>query len=377
MGGERAAAEASDRLAARGPDGEEYLVAWRLPPFFHEIPVDVDDEDEAARRLFALVETVLPDGGEDERMLMYVLYAHLIDELRSAGAVYAGLCVVDRDGRASTASITVHRMPLERDPDAGTASPVAGILAALRRDSPGDDVRVTGLPCGEAVVRIGEVRFVLPEPFAPSGVAEVRERGRIQVFVPLPGDAELLVFELGTTCMDDWDFHSGHFAGTLRSLGWGTAEDAAREAALSQAALVPGTAPDPAVVRELYAHSSRVLDALDAHGRTRGEDLVVAAVCPDCRSGGRRTACAAVHRWQVAAEDPEVVGATLAGLGERLAEWGRRPAGAAGSGPGPVSGLVSGYRVDAAPAPGGGAVTIEVLAPCARRPGAIREAVVV
>ncbi|GAA2918438.1 hypothetical protein GCM10020221_13390 [Streptomyces thioluteus] len=63
---------------------------------------------------------------------------------------------------------------------------------------------------------------------------------------------------------------------------------------------VPQVAPDAALVRELYAHSSRILDALALRRRVGRADDVVSVVCPECVPWGfTETPCAVGHQWYV------------------------------------------------------------------------------
>lgn len=355
--------------AVTAPDGPRLHVGWVMPPFFHELPLDTDDADEAAERLYETVREVLPGGTDEDRFRMFVTYCAIIPELRDAGAVYAGFCTLDVGGRPSTASVAVYRTPLGGDLTAEEA--LTQSLAALERAYPGDDVRISDLPCGQgrarAVVRIGDAPFTLAPEASPTGAPLEVPRGQIQVYLPLPGDAELLVFELSTPCMEDWDLYSELFATIVRSLDWATEEEARMAAALSPAEAVPDAAPDPAVVQDLYAHSSRVLDGLAVRGRMDEGNQVSAVTCGDCWARGLRSACAARHHWQIDDVDDALLAAAVGRLDEAFQGQGwLKLSGTPGRSVTLAANGGSGHQVGVALAPGGRRLVVEVVAPCTR-----------
>ncbi len=343
-------------------------VGWIVPPFFHELPVDTDDVDEAGERLYETVQEVLPGGTDDERFRMFVTYASIVGELRDAGAVYAGFCAMDMGGRPSTASVAVYRTPLQNI----TAEDVlAEASTALQRAYPDDDVRISALPCGKgearAVVRIGDAPFTLAPEVSPTGQPLEVPRGQIQVYIPLPNDADMLVFELSTPCMEDWDFYSELFATIVRTLDWATEEEARMAAALSQVQPVPDVAPDPAVVQELYVQSSRVLDALAVRGRMDEGNVVSAVTCGACAARGLRSVCAARHRWQLDDVDDALLAVAVGRLDETLQAQGWLKLSGT---PGQYTSLAadggSGHRVNATLVPGRRRLVVEVVSPCTR-----------
>lgn len=343
-------------------------IGWVMPPFFHELPLDTDDGDEAAERLYETVQKVLAGSTDEDRFRMFVTYSAIIGDLRDAGAVYAGFCTLDVDGRPSTASVAVYRTPL-RDITAEDA--LAQALSALQRAYPGDDVRISNLPCGngeaKAVVRIGDAPFTLAPEASPTGQPLEVPRGQIQVYIPLPNDAEMLVFELSTPCMEDWDLYSELFATIVRTLDWATDEEAEMAAALSQAQPVPDVAPDPAVVQELYALSSRILDVLAVRGRMDEGNQVSAVTCADCWTKGLRSVCTARHQWQI----DDVEDASLAAALVRLDETSQGQGWLKLSGtPGRSVSLAadggSGHQVNATLVAGRRRLVVEVVAPCTR-----------
>ncbi|MFI6013105.1 hypothetical protein ACIBAG_30540 [Streptomyces sp. NPDC051243] len=346
----------------------KFHVGWIMPPFFHELPVDAVEVDEAGDRLGELVTTILANGSQDDQIMMFVLYLEITAQLQEAGAEYAGFCLMDMDGRPSTASVAVYRMPLENT----TADDVLSeTLSTLRRAYPDDDVQISALPAGrgdsQAVVRIGSAPFTLSAEASPTGEPLEVPRGQIQVYIPLPGDTDMLVFELSTPCMEDWDLYSELFATIVRTLDWATEEEAEMAAALSLAEPVPDVAPDPAVVQELYVQSSRILDGLAVRGRMDEGNVVSAITCDDCWSKGLRSACTARHTWQIDDVEDALLAAAVGRLGDafqgqgwlKLAETPGHSVSLAADGG-------SGSRVKATLIPGRLRLVVEVTAPCRR-----------
>jgi hypothetical protein len=341
-------------------------VGWIIPPFFHELPIDSDDTEEVGERLYALVKEVLAHGTEDDQLRMFILYAQVIGELRDAGAVYGGVCFMDMDGRPSTASVAVYQTPME-----GITHEEALVQAeaALTAAHPDDDIRVSELPYGggRGVVRIGSAPVALPAELSPTGEAVEAPRGLIQVFVPLPCDSDMLTFELSTPCTEDWDFYSEIFAEIVRSLDWATEEEARLATALSQAPPTPDVTPDESEVKELYARSSRVLEALAVRGRMdEATNQVSATTCSGCWSKGLRSVCTARHQWQIDEVDDTVLSAAVGRLEARLRADGWQSAERTEGRVSLVADGGSGHRINAALAPGQRRLLIEVIAPCTR-----------
>ncbi|MEU4096067.1 hypothetical protein [Streptomyces sp. NPDC026673] len=346
-------------------DGGRLHVGWFMPPFFHELPVDTDDPDEGARRLVATAKEVLANGSEDEQLRMALLYASIMGDLRDAGACYAGFCVLDMDGRNSTATVAVYRTPLPEETTADDA--VTEMLAAFRGAYPADDIQVSELPCGRpGVVRIGSAPFELPAELSPTGEAVTVDRGLIQVYVPLPNDTEMVAFELSTPSMEDWDLYSELFAEIVRGLDWGTEEEVALAAALEQVPPQQQSAPDPEVVQGLYDRSSRILDALAVRGRMDLGNELTAVTCDDCWGRGLRSSCSARHRWRIDEVEEALLAPAVARLRVRVAQDGwtvadaaalRLTAGEPGQGA---------HRLTVTAVAEERRITVEVIAPCHR-----------
>jgi hypothetical protein len=344
-------------------DGGRLHVGWFIPPFFHELPIDEDDPEEAARRLVLTAREVMANRTEDEQLTMALTYATLIDDLRAAGAVYAGFCVMDMDGRPSTASVAVYRQPLY---DTTAEDAVSSIHVALSQAYPADDIRVTELPSAKGVVRIGDAPFVLPADFSPTGERVTVDRGQIQVYVPLPNDAEMVIFELSTPSMEDWDLYSEVFAEIVRTLDWGTEEDAAMAAALAQPPPAPAPAPGSALLRELYARSSLVLDTLALPGRMDHGNRLTAVTCADCWSKGLRSVCSARHEWQIDDADDGALAPAVKRFATQARAWGWTLLEVSAERVSAAEQPEDGYRITVAAVPGQHRVTVDVAAPCTR-----------
>ncbi|AZQ40730.1 hypothetical protein EJ357_33810 [Streptomyces cyaneochromogenes] len=351
-------------MATDEPVNAGYHVGWFVPPFFHELPVDTEDTDEAAQRLFDLVQTFLGHASEYEQMRMYVIYAHILEQLVDAGAVYAGIGAIDMDGRPSTATISVYRTQI---PDTTAEDMLSDLSTGLAQAHPDDDIRIVELASGKAVVRIGEAPFVLSPEVSPSGEPIEVSRGQIQAFVPLPNNFELLTFELSTPSMEDWDYYSELFAQTVRSLDWSTDEEVRMAASLAETRPPEAIAPTPEVVQELYRYSSRVLDALSVLGRMDQGNQVSAITCPDCWTKGLRSACTARHHWQVDDVDDALLAAAVDRLGEAFQSQGwLKLSGTPGQSVSLAAHGGSGHQVDATLVVGRRRLVIEVVAPCTR-----------
>ncbi|MER5780934.1 hypothetical protein ABT104_04280 [Streptomyces mobaraensis] len=341
-----------------------FQISWLIPPAFNEIPVDIDDIDEAAERLFRIVTDLRDD--EDEQVKMYVLLAHAIDELRSAGAVYAGMCAMSRGGRPTMATVVAYLMPAMGN---NATEALHEAFSGLQEAYPEDDVRIADLPCGQGVVRIGDSVFELPEDMSPIGEAVDIPRGQIQVYVPLPNDAEILTLELSTPSMEDWDFYSEMFAGIVKSLRLRTVEEVRSDITIAQAVMIPAAKLKAEVRQALHFHSSRILDALEGRGTASQDSRAMAAVCLECLSVGLEIPCCAVHRWcieETPGHDPSEV---MTGLNGRLQAGGWISlTEARGAGLMFMEESGFGHRVDMA-LRADRKITVEVTSPCVQRSG--------
>ncbi|MEU1290035.1 hypothetical protein [Kitasatospora sp. NPDC005856] len=195
-------------------------IRFVVPPAFHEVPV-LGTDDQVAEELWELVCEVLASRSEEVRVRWAVALAGLIPPMAEAGVVHAGMCLVDVDGRPSTASIVASVCPLVGTDYAGA---VDFLLSRLARSRPEAEVTAVELPAGRAVAVIDAVATPLDDGSTPlDGLAVplvdgVLTTSVIQVHLPLPNESQLLSLELSTPCPEDWVLYSELFAGVVRSI---------------------------------------------------------------------------------------------------------------------------------------------------------------
>ncbi|MGH3312971.1 MAG: hypothetical protein ACRDP3_20705 [Streptomyces sp.] len=184
-------------------------VRYALPPFFHEIPV-LGEPEVIAEELYATARELLPQGDAEEWVRWAVMAASGLDDLRAVRAVYAGFCLLDMEGRNSTATVVVSHTALEAPgTPARTVARTAGSLSAAYRDA---EIHELSLPAGPAVAKIEGRTTPVEQGEIPMG--------SIQVFVPLPNELEMLTLEMTTPHLRDWDFYSRMFSDTVNSIEW-------------------------------------------------------------------------------------------------------------------------------------------------------------
>lgn len=190
------------------PPPPQLEVRYVLPPFFHEIPV-LGEPEIIAEELYATARELLPHGDAEEWVGWAVTAAWELDDLRAARAVYAGFCLLDMEGRNSTASVVVSHTELAA-PGMPTRT-VSRTRDSLSRAYPDAEIHELSLACGPAAAKI-EGRTTPPPSEVPLG--------SIQVFVPLPNELEMLALEMTTPHLRDWDFYSRMFSDTVNSIEW-------------------------------------------------------------------------------------------------------------------------------------------------------------
>ncbi len=299
---------------------------------------------------------------------MCLAYGGLLDDLRAAGAEYAGFCILDMEGRPSTASLPMYRMPLE----GCTATDVcAETRTVLREAYPEDDIRIRDLPCGKAVVRIGDEPLPIPPHLSPNGTSIEGLRGLIQVFVPSPGGTEVVVLELGTPAMEDWDFYSELFAEIVQTLNWTVEEELLF---LTQPSDAASSADDntATITQELHSCSSDVLDALGLHSQVDPDNRLSNIVCPNCSATGHHSPCALVHEWLINTANAEKSATAISLCGSTLRDRGwLETDGGTVWGPSFTAVHTTGYRLDIASSPSGRRLLVKVLTPCWRTEGEV------
>ncbi|MEU7159384.1 hypothetical protein [Streptomyces chrestomyceticus] len=270
-------------------------IGWIMPPFVRELPVDAPDTETAVEQLLALATSLMPDHPAEAQLRFALGLGMQLEPMTEANVIYAGLCFLEVEGRPSGSTIVVSQLPHDSEDDGQLLRTTEELL---RLAHPDDDYRLVELPCGPALTRIGRMEFLLDAHWSPTGAQESLQQSLIQVYIPLPGTSELLVFELGAPESEDWDLHSELFAEILKTIDWGTDQEIADYRTVQQSA--PASAePDEAVTQELYRHSSRLLDAIALRGRMSGGTGASSITCSDCWSKGLRSACSAQHSWQI------------------------------------------------------------------------------
>lgn len=189
-------------------------LTFRVPPAFFELPVH-EPPEQVGEALIELAQDIYPQGNAELWFQYAAMQLPVIAEMMEAGVSYAGFCLLDLDGRRSTATVTAALLESVPDGQKMTAASVAAELAAL-----GDQgqVETVWLTAGEAVARFTADVTTLPAEVTDSGRPEDVEVGKIAVFLPLRKDAEMALFELSTPCMQDWDLYSDLFFNIVNTL---------------------------------------------------------------------------------------------------------------------------------------------------------------
>ncbi|MFE7587934.1 hypothetical protein ACFU6K_00940 [Kitasatospora sp. NPDC057512] len=198
--------------------------------------------EELARHLAEVAEELFSATGPEPRRDFAVISATLADLIRDAGVVYAGVCALELDDRASDAALVVS---LARHPLPITA--LATELATVRRHA---EVWTVLLPAGPAAVLVEGRTVPVPGPLAADGQRRWVVTSAVQAFVPLPDGGTVLCAQLSTARPEDWGLYTEAFAELLKSIqfGWDGVPVPGVAAAVPAAAVssVPAQAPAPA-----------------------------------------------------------------------------------------------------------------------------------
>lgn len=189
-------------------------LTFRVPPAFFELPV-YEAPEEVGQALIELAQDIYPEGNAELWFQYAAAQLPVVAQMMEDGIGYAGFCLLDLDGRRSTATVTAKL--LESVPGGGrmTASSVAAELAGA-----GDQTQIetVWLAAGEAAARFTSEVISLPAEITDSGRVEEVEIGKIAIFLPLRRNAEVALFELSTPCMEDWDLYSELFFTIVNTL---------------------------------------------------------------------------------------------------------------------------------------------------------------
>jgi len=211
---------AADPSAAAEP-----RMTFRVPPAFHELPV-WETPELVGEALIELAQDIYPQGDAELWFQYAAAQLPLVGEMMADGISYAGFCLLDLDGRRSTATVTATLLESVPDGQKMTASSIAAELAG---SGEGTQVETVWLAAGEAVARFTSEIMNLPAEITDSGQPEDVEIGKITVFLPLRRHAEMALFELSTPCMQDWDLYSELFFSIVNTLEVADAERPAGE----------------------------------------------------------------------------------------------------------------------------------------------------
>ncbi|MFF3004642.1 hypothetical protein ACFVTF_17760 [Kitasatospora sp. NPDC057940] len=197
--------------------------------------------EELTGHLAEVAEELFSGDGPEQRRDFAVVSATLADLVHDAGTVYAGVCALDVDGRASDAALVVS---LARHPLPITA--LATELATVRRHA---EVWTVLLPAGPAAVLVEGRTVPVPGPLSADGQRRWVVTSAVEAFVPLPDGGTVLCVQLSTAQPEDWDLYTQAFAELLKSVQFGWDGEVA--GAVRAPVAVPATpAAAPAPVEE-------------------------------------------------------------------------------------------------------------------------------
>ncbi|MGI5258271.1 hypothetical protein [Streptomyces angustmyceticus] len=274
-------------------------IGWIMPPFLHELPVNAVDDEAAADQLYALVTELLPSHPPEYQYRFALGLSAQLEPMVAANVIYAGLCPLEVEGRPSLSTIVVSQMEHDSEDEAELLRTTRELL---ERKYPDDDCRAVELTCGPALTRTGTSRFVINAEWSASGHEQPVVLTQMQAYIPLPGTAEMLVFELSSQASEDWGLHAEVFGEILNTLDWGTNQEVEDYRTMQGGVMAGASAtaePDESAKKGLYWHSSRLLDAMALRGRMGRQEPVGATTCQDCWTKGLRTPCVATHHWHI------------------------------------------------------------------------------
>ncbi|WP_432081110.1 hypothetical protein [Streptomyces sp. WAC 04229] len=193
---------------------DDICLRWVMPEMFHDLPIYVQDDDEAVRLLEELVDKVLPGADYDAKTKFGVMCALALGELPAAGVEHAAICLTVDDGIPCIATFSIN---LVDSPDsAGISDVVKEISSSLRRTRAGE-VSVIELPCGTAVSCIGSRAASISGDMMGTDADVALPTSFIRVCVPLPNGTAAVV-ELSTPTESGWDMFSTMFANIVSSI---------------------------------------------------------------------------------------------------------------------------------------------------------------
>ncbi|MFD7578247.1 hypothetical protein [Kitasatospora sp. NPDC059817] len=202
-------------------------------------PATAAAAEELTGHLAEVAEELFSGDGPERRRDFAVIAATLADLVHDAGTVYAGVCALDVDGRASDAALVVS---LARHPLPITA--LATELATVRRHA---EVWTVLLPAGPAAVLVEGRTVPVPGPLSADGQRRWVVTSAVEAFVPLPDGGTVLCVQLSTAQPEDWDLYTRAFAELLKSVQFGWDGEVAGAAPVPA---TPAAAPAPVPVEK-------------------------------------------------------------------------------------------------------------------------------
>lgn len=171
-----------------------------VPEGFHALPLEADSDT----RISAATEftrDLFPEGDAHLWESAAPFYAGLTEVFADSGLAYSAMGVFgDDNGGVVHFSFTVGAIA---SPYATSDEAADAIGRSLRRD-PGNDSRRITLPCGPAVSNISVREITIGAELTSTGDETKLLTGQIQVFVPFPDAAFIVVFTLDTAAMEFW-----------------------------------------------------------------------------------------------------------------------------------------------------------------------------
>ncbi|MER0480401.1 hypothetical protein ABR737_19015 [Streptomyces sp. Edi2] len=286
-------------------------IGWIMPEFIRELPVDATDMEAVAESLYALATDLMPEHSADDQFRFALGIGAQLEAMADANVIYAGMCFLEVEGRPTASTIVVSQIEHDSEDE---ASALRTTRELLEHKHPDDDFQTVELPCGPALTRVGGSGFVMAAETSPTGREELISQSEIQVFVPLPDTAEMLIFELASPSPEGWELHSELFAEILKTIDWGTDQEIEDYRTMRQGASA-AVEPEDGVKQELYWHSSRLMDAVALQGSMGGGDIA-SLTCAECWAKGLRSACSARHSWYIG----ELTSGDLTGALPRVVE---------------------------------------------------------
>ncbi len=221
-----------------GTEAQQPPLYFQVPEGFYDIPLDASSAEEWDHRVVELTGRIWPGGTEFQRDMTAAVYAGLAEDLAREGIDYAGLALVDMEGRLSMGTLLVYVREMANPSPDVTAESVAEMLSA---EDPDRAVDMLSLPCGPAVLTAegleAELSSAAGEASAePEGAGETGEgnhRGadtraassgntsepdepeepksaylaQVRTWIPFPSTPHVAVFILSTPNPQDFDFY--------------------------------------------------------------------------------------------------------------------------------------------------------------------------